>query len=626
MKSYKKFVVRIPDTEQDKPIKIGRHDNNFDFLADCVSNQRIRLGSRNPNSLNWIEYNIFSTDGCKVLFDSFEYSILEFFQFVTSNKITNLLVLTRVEKNLILPDAVSFDCEVGVFEDLFPIFPHIRYTSNLKANISESKKLLNNCKNMQLFGGSASKYLSTFFRFKQERALRFKSSLDNTLYFASLPPYQEVFKAKETRPDRLIIALDFNAMFSECMLGDFPSPKHLKYENFLGIDFKKSELKDGFYRAKLIKAKDTLFLVHHPFRYCRSNKSFNFNLKIGDSVEVFLPRDEIDYYSKYFLRTEIIEGVYSTKKIKHPLSYRTQASYSVRKAPKSSQARSCLAKLEANIIASSGNPKRYRSFYCNDKNTIVKHIEKAFSIKFDGSLSEDQKIELGMAGNRVIVSEIAENEFHVKIFCNKSNDSIYALHSKILSNSRIKMLKLIEKLSIIDSLELCYANVDSLHVSIELNDKAEFDELISSSISSDMGDLKIEATATSGYWFDLGRYWLRQGNNTTKFSNYLFNEPHSFHIFKTNRKINKVVSLFGFKYVKSTYINLINTFGYKKRIEHPISVDHITYRRYDLDDVVDASVASKSEQIERIQSLSLKSSLFSELVTGKCSSNTTHKL
>jgi hypothetical protein len=602
-----------------KTIIIGKHDDNFNFLNIANrKNKRIRLGSNNPNELKWVNYNVISTNGDTILFESKEYTLLDFFEFAKTTTLKNIMVLTRRERDSLLNLTIDFDVNIKVFEDNFPIFNHVKFVSNMSDNINEAHKLLNECKDLNLNGGSAFKCISTLFRYKQERKLRYKSNLDNIIYFSCFPPFQEVFKAKESRNDRLIFALDFNAMFTDCLSGSYPSPKDLRYSKFHKDDYYHKKLNDGFYRAKLIGAKNSIFLTHHPFRYSNSNKSYNFNLLEGDSIEVFLPKDEIDCYSKYFSTVEIVEGIYSEKQIEHPLFNVATSIYKERKSISSEKPRSQLAKLKANIISSLGNPKRFEEFYCKNKDDIISKFEEIFSIEFDPSLSQEQKLELAKAGNRLHLYESSNQEFFVKIFNNKNKDSVYTLYSKMISNSRIKMIKLIEKLSAIDSLELCYANVDSLHVSINKNDKDSFYALLSTDISENIGSLKIEAVSTSGYWFDLGRYWLLNAGKVTKYSNFLFKQNHNKEPLITERRIKKVASLYGFRYVKSFKLSIFKTFSFKKVMGSIDNIDNISYKRYDLIDVRTASVASTSVCRERVQSCFLKSSLLEELSSVEC--------
>lgn len=103
-----------------KTITIGRHDSNFNFLRDCKrKNKRIRIGSRNPNELAWINYNIISTDSDILLFESREFKPIDFFEFAKENSLKNIMVLTRKEHDYIFELSIDFDIKIKIFEECF---------------------------------------------------------------------------------------------------------------------------------------------------------------------------------------------------------------------------------------------------------------------------------------------------------------------------------------------------------------------------------------------------------------------------------------------------------------------------------------------------------------------------
>lgn len=607
-----------------RKISIGRHDDNFDFLRANKKSVRVRVGSENPNDLEFVSHSVISTNGKIILYEGTQYLVVDFLDIAQTRTIKNIIVLTAKEKELILKDLVDFDVKVDVLEERYPIFGDIKYVSNLSDNINEAKKKLNEVKSLGINGGSLNKWLSTYYRHRQERKIRFKSSLDSLTYFSCLPPYQEVFKAKEARPNRLIYALDFNAMYAACMQGEFPNPKHLKHIKCEPNTAWREDLHDGFYRVTLINAKDTFFLKHHPFRYAKSNKSYSFNLMPGDSVEIFLPRDEISYYSKFFDRIEIISGIVSERSINHPLSREVIELYRARKATLTGQPKHRLAKMAMTVASSAANPRRYYTKRFKSLGEVLVEFERAFGVNFDKKLSVNQSIELAKSGGRLYVSEVGDGRYNARIFKIENSDSIYSLYSKVVSNSRVRMLTLLERLMGIESLELCYANVDSLHVSIDRSDREALDSLLSDELSGAMGGLKVEATATSGYWSDLGRYWLISSGEVIKYSNVLFSQRHLDDPFIDHRIFKRIHSLYGFRYVETSFLRIKKTFSYKKKLRPSLDLDSIFYERYDYEDVFSASAASTSVSKEMIDSYKIKSYLFDEVAAVQCSSNTTH--
>lgn len=612
-------------TSASRKFSIGRHDDNFEFLLDITENHRVRIGSSNPAKLAWIEYSIISTDGTIVLYQGNRYLKVDFLDLVSSKKIRNILVLTSKERDMLVNDFTDYDLNLSVLEKCFPFFEAIKYVSNLDDNIKEARRRLQETKEMGIYGGTANKWYSNLYRFRQERDLKYKSNLDHKIYFSCLPPYQEVFKAKESRSNRLIYALDFNSMYPACMQDTYPSPKHLKYLKFDIDEVLNASYPDGFYRVVFKEAKDTFFLKYHPFRLAKSNKSYNFNMEVGDSLEVFLPRDEILSYSKYFTSVELVEGIVAKKSIGHPLAVELKELFLVKKSSTSGSVKRKLVKFAMLMASSASNPLRYYSKKFRTLDEIVTEVEKVFCIKFDSSLSTEQKIEMAKAANRLKIALHASGLYTTKIFKIDNNDAVYTLFSKTVSNSRIKMMTLIEKLFSIDSLELCYANVDSLHVSIDMADSSRFLSLLSEDISAEMGGLKVEAIAACGYWSDLGRYWLMNARVVVKYSNVFFKSKATKNPFIDHRLIRRIHTLHGFRYVQPFFLRIQQTFSYKKKIVHPLQVDNVDYKRYDGTDVLSASVACSSVSAEMIDSYHVKSELYGEVAAVQCSSNITHK-
>lgn len=608
----------------DRKISICRHDDNFDFLQNIDSSRRVRLGSHNPAELKWIDYNIISTDGTTVLHGGVTYAVAEFITLALSQRLTDILVLTNKERDLLVSDFTDFGLSVAVFETCFPIFANIRYVANLADNTKEARRRLQEIKEKGIRSGTAHKWYSTLYRFRQERILRYKSSLDKKVYFACLPPYQELFKAKEARDGRTIYALDFNSMYPACMQGSFPSPKHLKHRKFNANDVLDYDSHDGFYRVVLKKAKDTFFLKFHPFRFAKSNKSYNFDLSVGDSLEVFLPRDEIIAYSKFFTSIELVEGIVSSKSIEHPLANAVRELFDIKMSRSVSQVKRNLAKFEMLMASSAANPLRYQKRHTQTLDETVAAIEKSLSIKFDQVLSVEQKIELAKSGNRLKIASAMNGGYLAEMVDINSCDAVYSLFSKTVSNSRIKMITLIERLLSVDSLEVCYANVDSLHVSIATDKERQLRDILSIDLSLEMGGLKIEAIATAGYWSDLGRYWLIGKAGVVKYSNALFKTKAKNNPFVDHRIIKRIHTLGGFRYIQPFFLRIQQTFSYKKRLIKPSHLDSVDYGRYCIGDVSSASVASSTISRETLDGYHVKSRLFSEVATVKCSSNITH--
>ena len=129
-----------------------------------------------------------------------------------------------------MEELIDFDLDIKVFENLYPIFDNIKFSSDPKINYEKLIELMDIIKKFQLSGNSLAHNLSTKYLYKIERKLRFKNTLDTCFAFAYKGGYQEVFKLKEERIDRVVISMDFNSMFPYCMLGKFLEPKSVEYK------------------------------------------------------------------------------------------------------------------------------------------------------------------------------------------------------------------------------------------------------------------------------------------------------------------------------------------------------------------------------------------------------------
>lgn len=103
-------------------------------------------------------------------------------------------------------------------------------------------------------------------------------------------------------------------------------------------------------------------------------------------------------------------------------------------------------------------------------------------------------------------------------------------NQRIVARGRITLLEMMEKLlTIAPDVELCYANVDSIHFSFPADCQASVIDELRPSISDRMGDYKIETKASGGLWLEPGRYWLFS-DDLEKFRNRSLR--HNGHAFK----------------------------------------------------------------------------------------------
>lgn len=180
------------------------------------------------------------------------------------------------------------------------------------------------------------------------------------------------------------------------------------------------------------------------------------------------------------------------------------------------------------------------------------------------------------------------------------------------------MMQTIERLTSHGSAELCYANVDSLHISIRRENLDDFLSEQRGLINSGLGGLKIQATADKGYWFDVGRYWLFNDDGTVAmFKNRIFNHKGSSSAFSRNRRLSALRKAEMFSYVKKTYLSIENAFSYSKKVAPGPSLDTTKYLRYSFQEIKDLTVAGEAYGNEALSSKDLKISLFDKIATAE---------
>jgi len=602
-------------------IVCGKFDSNININQLYINNNKgsskIRIGSINPNKLKSKIYSPISTDGQSILYQEKLYEVRNFLINTNKHILKQLIVLTIKEKNLILESLVDFNLDIDVFELKYPIFDHIRYISNIHKNYKELYYLLEKIKLLNIKGKSLAHHLSTEYLYKIERKLRFKNKLDSYFAFAYKGGYQEVFKLKETRKERVVIALDFNSMYIDCMMGNFIEPKSIRYKNFRNLNIDITTLKNGLYRVILKNIKDTFFKDFHPFKYMKLNHSYYFKIENNQDIEILLFKNEIDYYMNFFEEIIIIEGFYSNKNIKHPLKNYAKNIYTQRLKYKSinNDTMDNLCKYKLITMHSATNSKRFKILYFKTIESIVIYMVNNYMINFPSDMNNIEKLN-SIQDNNYFKFWKYNNGYKAKIINFNTYESIYSISSQIIANGRLKMIKTIEKFLTHNSVEICYSNIDSLHMSIL---KTEVDSFLLSNkdiISNKLGHLKIESISQNGYWFDVGRYWLMSNNEVDIYKNALFNSKNIKYKFIKNKKINIICKNDTFNYIKTVWLGIYKSFLYHKKLEeNKKSIDSINFKRYNYKEIQNLDVANYSCYYETLRSKKIKVDLFRDIAT-----------
>lgn len=600
-------------------IVCGKFDRHID-LSPCKSTDfrtKLRIGSNNPNKLTIPDYIPIATDGEKIIYSNEEFYAREFFFEKHSFEVNNLIVLTQKERNLILDLLLDNDLDVSVFESKYPIFSHIKFIPEIKKNYYELKRLIENIKEMNITGPSLANNLSTKNKFKVERKIRNKNKLDKFFYFGLQGGYQEVFKLREERKDRVIIALDFNSMYPSCMEGPFLDPSSIRYKKCGFIYSGNQCIEDGLYRVLLKGVKDSFFMNYHPFKYTVLGRSNYFKLGEEHQLETLLFRNEIDAYSQYFTEVEIIEGLVGTKKISHPLYHDAIKLYKKRKNADSKENKIMhdYYKLWLVMLHSATNPKRIQKMRFNSSAGLRKYLENKYMFQFDDNVDSDYIFSLINKNKNFDIRKMSSGYL---AYLPKYDhiDSVFSLPGQVIANARIKIMETMKRIVSYPTVEICYANIDSIHISIARDKLDSFLSNHKDLISDDLGDLKVQSISDSGVWFDVGRYWLFKNGRVSQYKNILFNNPSHINPFDRRRKINYICKGDLFSYVKSVYVTIENSFSHSKRLQvEEKSVDYTNFSRYCFSEVENLHVAGETVENEILVSKSIKINLFNRVAT-----------
>lgn len=578
--------------------------SRFNDKIKFKSNGRVnfyRIGSSRIDEIEIPKFFPIATDG--ILISSSD-GVEDVRDFISNNKGRALLVLTLKEKKLLHPILVETRSKVYVFEKLFPIFSGIKYNSNIFKSYGYLCSLYEKILAGETKGISLGKYYSTKYLYKVERKLKIKNSLDKFFLYTYRSGYQEVFKLKEDRDDRTIVAFDFNSMFASCMLEKFMEPKSISF-----IDVKDLDLyEDALLYVTFYKPKNEFIKRYHPFKYTRLFNRFLFEMRSDSIIDVVIFKDELEYYEKHFEGYEIHGAISSNKMVKHPLSEEVKRLYKerVEAIDVGDDFKRGLTKFILSTIHSCTNQKKYIHYSKKTKSELKKHIEKEFLLSCE---SQDDLKKLNNYHGVVINESDEGGVFDAKFINLESQSNIYSLSSRITSRAELKMVKMIEVLLSVETLEICYCNTDSIHVSLKLDHMDFLFEKLKGVIGSEIGKLKIEAISEKGYWFDVGRYWLEKEGKITKFANAGFNGPGECEPFIFNRKVYYHVKGSVIDYSMYKFKNVFSEFSYGKILD----IDTCRYSRYSMDDIKSIDVAKKTYQSECSSSRHYKINLIKSL-------------
>lgn len=480
-------------------------------------NRLICINPQTTPSLNFLPAGV---DEHSVVCNGTKESIFDFLMRIDAYPF--VIVLTDKERE-ILTRFIIHTSRILVAENLFPYLKtKIKYLPDSNKNFNCLISILRKEPELKSTGGFIDQFGKECF-YKVARKLKKKSTLD--LAFSLIPnnSLQEVFVLQEMRPNRRLLALDINSMFASVMQQPFTDPRdlfYIKYDRYIPLS---ESILPGCYHVKLEKPKTNWISTYHQIQYYDNNRFLFFQLRRGDVVECWLTWDELNFYRQYFEKIFCIEAINAKKTIKHPLSKNILGIYQERQHYKNqgNEVETLKAKLKL-ASAYSCCKRRFQMERLIEIEQLQSYL-KEIGINTSGKSSwelifqwkNSPRLSLKERGNKVLV----QHEFFSK------NQQVLSLYSEVIAKARIELLKKIEYLSKFSGLEICYCNVDSVHVSIPDDKYEDFYIYAKKIIGSGIGQFKVEAEARQGIWLAPGHYCLFSGNNVVKSKNAGIRQP-----------------------------------------------------------------------------------------------------
>jgi hypothetical protein len=445
------------------------------------------------------------------------------------------VTLTKRESDLIALANPGVRQPVAL-EDLHPWLPEQRYLNNSAASFKALKSLV---KRFARHFVDAADFCDEKWK-TICNTLRKKNELDARFYTAWHLPIQDVYVLEERRPERSVVAIDFNGMYLACMQQFFPKPSGLKLVQLDTYLSNSTVLACGLYRC-IIESPLTDFIIrHNPFRSFHSGR--HLRARLDEPLEVDLNEFELEFFRRHFQRIYLIEAVVSDEAVEHPLAKEVKRSFANRRNYRH-QGNKALADREkylATLMTSCGHrPARpYQAF--ETRSEAMAKLEEMYGIApandepevaIDSWLQGRKGIELSANGDKSIIQ--SPNTLN--------GSACFLLGQRIVARARIVLMEMMERiLERAPSVEICYTNIDSIHFSLPTTNLSPVLHWLEAESSDALGSFKIEAIARHGLWLEPGRYWL-YSDDIVKFRNRSIGnrlEPFKDHvIYVVNRQL-----------------------------------------------------------------------------------------
>jgi len=488
-----------------------------------------RLSKREPKRA--VHPNLVAADSVSLTNAQGQWPIESYADFVGDSFMT----LTRKEADLIALANPGTRPPLAL-EALYPWLPPQVYMENSRKNFAALKALVNQYGNHFV---SPAAYCDKMWN-KVCNSVRMKTDMDVRFYTAWHLPVQDTYILEEKRPNRSVVALDYNAMYPSCMQQEFPRPSKMRRVVY-DREIKAGEiLPAGLYRCKLQSLTSDFIRKYNPFRSFFAGR--HLRAALTESLSVDLHEFEIAFFQRHFGQIYVSDAVISDQRIPHPLAREAKRCFA-RRAHFLSHGNKALADREkflSTLLSScTHRPGRLRRRF-SSPSSAEKCLRENFGIVADAD-DPARLFAPWLQGRKAfVITETAEG-----LLCDTpdvaSGHACFVFNQRVIARSRIVLLEMMEKISqIAPDVEICYANVDSIHFSLPDHHLNLVMDALRSGASARMGDYKIDAIAKGGLWLEPGRYWL-YSDEIIKFRNRSIRHygsaftDHSIHV--VNRQI-----------------------------------------------------------------------------------------
>ncbi|MGJ4727903.1 hypothetical protein [Luteimonas sp. SDU101] len=615
--SLTRFPARCLRDDDALPMTVvcGRYGGHvgLDDAADPGLRRRSRIWSAKPKAKPAYPFVAIATDGDTVLGAGGQCCAREFLANLSAEERRRLILLTSREVEQLLPVLVDFDARAIALERTFPVFDDIKYSGSLKDRLLNLERKLRMLRGFGVRGSTLVGPAMEQAAYRVERKLRSKNGLDGFFARLSPAPYQEVFRLCEERPDRTVLALDFNSMYGACMQGPFPDPASLRYRDHRDEEYSGACHGTGMYRVRLAGPVGDFIASHHPFRIALYGDRYPFRLDNGTDVETLVTDNELSFLARHFKSVRILESITSRNAIVHPLAHDARRLYRdrMRAGAQGQRVRERILKLQIAALHSATAKRRQRTMQFRTVEECLAHIAGTFRLDFPATWATGEQLRaLRRMGIASVV--VGEGGVRARIKDPHAPDSLHCLASRVIANARLRMLQLLELLWGLGA-DVCYVNADSVHVSVERHRVEAVLASLAELSGTGMGALRIQCVADAGFWFDPGRYWLFAGGEVVRFANKLFNHPGATDPFLQRRRVRTAYRGDVVGFTEDRYYAIENSFSYAKRLL-PHRVDGAIYDRYPAAEVIDLEVAGNSVRQEALNSKDVKVALFNRML------------